>query len=337
MHTAVRSPLVAAATLVGAGVIAISPIAPAPPHVSAQVRLSMAAQPIVLENPVDAFAPVFQSALQGTGALINQVINNPTPILQSVLVNANAYAFALALGGVNAGVALSDAAWATPAAIVVATQQVIKGDVQGALATLHDGIVVPLGNAVDAIDSPVQRILQHQMSVAQQLVKVVPEAVSGVVTATISSIQQVAAAARDAGTGVATSAGTLSPIAVANAITDGAVNVAQVFVSSTIGGTKLAQAYETAATRALAYRSIASAIIAGRQNIADVISVNRRAEAVKAVAAATAVPAITAPAKSTGGASAAVKTVKTVKAKASTTHATKAAGEKKRTTGKPAK
>jgi hypothetical protein len=332
MHTAVRSPFVAAATLVGAGVIAISPIAPAPPHVSA-VRLSMMARPVTLENPVDAFAPVVQSALIGTRVLINEVISSPTPILQNVLLNQNAYVFALATGGLNAGVSLSDAAWATPAAIVVATQQAVQGDVQGALTTLHDGIVVPLGNAVDDIVTPVQRTLQNELYVAQQLVAVVPEAVTGVVNATISSFQQVTTAAVDAGTAVVAAAGTLNPIAVANAITDGTAAVAQTFVSTTIGGTTFVQPYVSYAAQAPAYRSIAQAFVAGRQNIADAISLQRKAVATQALTTAAAVPAITGPATSTGASAA----VKTVKAKASTTHATKAAGEKKRTTGKSAK
>jgi hypothetical protein len=192
--------------------------------------------------------------------------------------------------------------------------------------------VVPLGNAVNDIVTPVQRILQNQLYVAQQLVTVVPEAVTGVVNATISSFQQVTAAAVDAGTAVVAAAGTLNPIAVANAITDGTAEVAQTFVSTTIGGTTL-QPYVTYAAQAPAYGSIAQAFVAGRQNIADAISLQRKAVATQAVSTAAAVPAITGPATSTGASAA----VTTVKAKVSTTQATKAAGEKKRTTGKSAK
>jgi hypothetical protein len=337
MHTAVRSPLVAAATLVGAGAIAVSPVVPAMPDVSAQVRLSVMTRPAMLENPFDTFGPVVESALLGSRALIGDIISSPTPSLQSVLLNQNAHAFALAIGGVNAGVSLSDAAWATPAAIVVATQQVAQGDTQGALATLHDGIVVPLGVAVNDIVEPVQNILQNQLNVAQRLATAVPEAAMGVVMATISSFQQVTAAAVDAGTAVVDAAGKLNPIAVANAITQGAANVAQVFVSTTIGNAEIVNSGATEIKRQSS-NSIAQAFISGRQNIADAILPQRRivaaAVAPLAVTTAAAVPAITGPAKSTG-AGAAVKTVKTVKT--STTQATKAAGEKKRTTGKSAK
>jgi hypothetical protein len=314
MHTVVRSPLVAAATLVGAGVIAISPVTPVMPDVSAQVHLSAATRRLL--NPVDVFAPVFESALLSTGALINDVISSPTPILQTVLLNQNAYAITLGRGGLNAGVALSDAAWATPGSIVLATQQAIQGDAQGALATLHDGIVVPLADAVNDIVTPMQQVLQSQLYIAQQLVTVVPEAAMGVVMATINSFQEVTAAAVDAGSAVANAVATLNPVVVANAITDGAANVAQVFVNTTIGSTKIARA-DASLAAGPSDGSIAQAFLDGRQNIADAISVRTKAQATATVAQAVtttaAAPTTAGPAKSSAG----------------TTHATKAAGAKR--------
>src|SRR5258708_17653257 len=85
MYAAIRSPIVAGVTLVGAGAIAVSPIAANPPDVHLPaVRLTAMARN-GLENPIAVFAPILQMTVQDTQSLLTQESRNPFPIVRAGL------------------------------------------------------------------------------------------------------------------------------------------------------------------------------------------------------------------------------------------------------------
>jgi hypothetical protein len=87
MEVAVRSYLATGVALVGAGVIAVSPVVPKldvehpTPHVSAPVELT------ALENPLEVIAQLVQQSISNAVTLGGKVLADPAPILQQILKN----------------------------------------------------------------------------------------------------------------------------------------------------------------------------------------------------------------------------------------------------------
>ena len=85
MHAAIRPYATGGIALVGASVIAVSPIAPPlpdihlpnPAHVAASVELAAAT----------SYAQVFQEAVANAQALLTTFMANPTPILSQIAKN----------------------------------------------------------------------------------------------------------------------------------------------------------------------------------------------------------------------------------------------------------
>ena len=85
MQTALRPYTTAGVALVGASVIAISPVA-APTAAIEKVR-DTAVELSALVNPIEAFGPVFEATVADLQALGEVIGANPTPILSQILVN----------------------------------------------------------------------------------------------------------------------------------------------------------------------------------------------------------------------------------------------------------
>jgi len=264
--------MIAGVALVGAGAIAVSPVVASPPdiHLPA-VQLSAAMRQAGLENPVTVFAPIFAQTLADAQRVITNSIENPAPIIQSVLLNQSNNAADLVSGLGEGATLLGTAAFDTPTAVAQAARQVMAGDVTGALATLSSVTLQPLQAAAGAVLRSVQDVIDNQLAIASQLVVAVPDAAMRVGTAVVNSIALTTRAVMRAGMGVVTAAATLDPVKVANAFTDGAADVTSVFEQTTIGGSALAQEarLEQVAPRT---PSIVVAVNQGRAEIARAIS-----------------------------------------------------------------
>ncbi|WP_396903665.1 hypothetical protein [Mycolicibacterium phlei] len=89
MHATIRPYVTTGVALVGAGVIAVSTVAPpvldtrlaAPPTIGAAAQLTSAT------NPLDAFAALFERSLENGGGLIEQFLDSPAPVLGQVVTN----------------------------------------------------------------------------------------------------------------------------------------------------------------------------------------------------------------------------------------------------------
>jgi hypothetical protein len=297
--------MIAGVALVGAGAIVISPVVASPPaiHLPA-VQLSAAMRPVGIENPITVFAPIIAQTLTDAQRVITNSIEDPAPILESVLLNQSNNAFDLA-AGVGAGAAvLGTAAFDTPAAIVKAAKQVAAGDPAGALATLSSVTLQPLQTAASAVLQSVQDVIQNQLAIAGRLVVAVPDAAMRVATAVVNSVAQTTRAVVQAGLGVVGAAATLDPVKVVNAFTDGAANVTSVVEQTTIGGPQMVKEEAAKADLAIQPRtpSIAVAVNQGRAEIARAITQPARekeaaaADTTVAAAALVAVPSATQPA-----------------------------------------
>jgi hypothetical protein len=89
MQAAVRSYTTMGVALVGASIVAVSPIAPPLPdiHLPAMNVSSVAVGLSALSNPIAQWAQLVQTALSNAGQLGQTVVANPAPILGQVVTN----------------------------------------------------------------------------------------------------------------------------------------------------------------------------------------------------------------------------------------------------------
>jgi hypothetical protein len=153
MHSAaVRPYFNAGVALVGASVIAVAPLAPAPPHISlpsvrsAEVALSAAA------GPLDAYAQLLHDTFLNVGTLTHQTFQNGVaPLLQQVVVNQLTLVSGLAHAaqGSIAGV---------PPILAEAVGQIASGQIQDATETLGTGIVQTLLPLIVPLLQPINNL-----------------------------------------------------------------------------------------------------------------------------------------------------------------------------------
>ncbi len=87
MQQALRPYATAGVALVGASVIAVSPVTVPPSAIQQELR-DTAVELSALINPIDAFRPVFDATVADLQALGEAIRANPVPILAAILANA---------------------------------------------------------------------------------------------------------------------------------------------------------------------------------------------------------------------------------------------------------
>jgi hypothetical protein len=171
MEVAARSYLAADVAVVGASVIAVSPVVPKPdvqipiPHVSASVELA------ALENPREVIAKLVQQSIDNAGALGGKVLADPLPILQQIFTNqmGNASSLAGALGTfiANTTTAITQD---VPQQLQLAQEAFEQGHITDGLNDLVGAVLLPiLGSGLsnlevfqdifNVIRNPVQNVL----------------------------------------------------------------------------------------------------------------------------------------------------------------------------------
>lgn len=162
MHTAARPWVTTGAALVGASVIAVTPVAPPPPALVPQVHIPEVQMPAVQLSASIADIFTFPAFRQ---YILNQIDDVVT----------------LGIGFARAGAALGQSIALIPETLRTVTQQVLSGDLLGALTTIEAalvGSIVAVGDPIlDAIIERRQRVL----AVQQALQLAVPEAFFDVV------------------------------------------------------------------------------------------------------------------------------------------------------------
>ncbi len=94
MHTAVRPYFTGGIALVGASVIAVSPIAPPPPdiHLPNPAQVAASVELAAFVNPITTLVDVIQTSINNLSTTGGQVLADPFPVLQQLGVNALGYA-----------------------------------------------------------------------------------------------------------------------------------------------------------------------------------------------------------------------------------------------------
>jgi hypothetical protein len=215
VYAAVRPYATAGIALLGAGVIAVSPLAPPMPHIQAVQRAvsSAGVELDAMVNPIERWVQVLSAAGANIGTITQAIIDNPTPILAQVIANqmANAQQFGAALQLNNSQIlgALQNA----PKNLQAAQGLLQAGDITGAVTWVNDKIVVPIvtGVLMNASDSltPLVNMSQEFATVMAQIPAEGPLYGSAFMTAVlpmtyplVSAVNALAQTTQDVVTGV---------------------------------------------------------------------------------------------------------------------------------------
>ncbi|WP_431237293.1 hypothetical protein ACQ86B_21150 [Mycolicibacterium aichiense] len=146
MNVAVRPYATAGVALVGASVIAISPLAPPLPDAHALQRSisSVGVELSAAVNPIENWVQVFQQSAANLGELGQQFAADPAPILSQVVANQLASLKALQTAYTNDAANLKQIFESVPGALETARGQLQSGDIVGAFDTFNNTVVIPL-------------------------------------------------------------------------------------------------------------------------------------------------------------------------------------------------
>jgi hypothetical protein len=148
MHQAVRSYLATGVAVAGAGVIAVSPVAPLPPDIAERAQSSAGVALSALANPIDGYAAAFTTALKNAEALTARIAADPAPILSNIVRNQINGVAGIATFAEVFGSGVITALAETPEQLQSAVDKFTAGDVSGALETVVQTVLGPIVNGV---------------------------------------------------------------------------------------------------------------------------------------------------------------------------------------------
>lgn len=148
MQQAVRSYLAAGVAFAGAGVIAVSPIAPLPPDITERAQSSAGVALSALANPIDGYAAAFTAALKNVEDLTARIAADPAPILSNIVRNQVNSAAGIATFAEVFGSSVITALAESPEQLQSAVDKFTAGDVTGALQTVLQTVLGPVVNGV---------------------------------------------------------------------------------------------------------------------------------------------------------------------------------------------
>ena len=180
MNAAVRPYATAGVALLGASVIAISPLAPPMPGVQAMQRAvsSVAVELSASANPIENWVQLFKKSGANLGAIGQQIADSPAPIRSQIVANQIASLKALQTAfNDNVGTPLKLVFDGAPGAIDTARGQLQSGDITGAFDTINNSIVIPLALAgVQAVSDSTVPLVSTVNNFAKAFAKL-PDAV----------------------------------------------------------------------------------------------------------------------------------------------------------------
>ncbi len=230
MQLTMKPYITAGVALVGASVIAVTPIAPHP-DLSPPPAIALAAS---IDNPITVFKPVVNAA----GDLIRETLQaefaDPFPILRQVFANQRFTVQKLLQAIDDGGAAIGELVAGLPAALNAAGAILRTGDVNGAIDSLVASGLMPILNFISGVTVPLQEAAQRPFAVGQALVGAAFE--TGLAL-TVALTQTFIGIGFPVGTtpvlqnlvtvteSVLRSIGTLNPINIINAVQNGVADV----------------------------------------------------------------------------------------------------------------
>ncbi|ODR22448.1 hypothetical protein [Mycolicibacterium porcinum] len=183
MNLALRPYATAGIALVGASVIAATPLAPPAPDVHLPALPSQASVELsAFTNPLDTWASVVTATIADVGALGQAIAENPAPILRQVIANQTANATKLA--GIGQAVATAIGGLLDPSSpsssvslLRQAVSQAAAGDVADAIDSVYSALIVSPAFSVGFPLLGTFDVINGMTTNAQKFVAMVPNLV----------------------------------------------------------------------------------------------------------------------------------------------------------------
>ncbi|WP_354525980.1 hypothetical protein [Mycolicibacterium sp. 624] len=182
--------------LIGASVIALSPIVVTPQqvHLPTIPVSSIATTLTASVDPISEWVQVLTTTFNNISALGQQVWANPAPILNQIIINQIGYANIISTALGAAGNSFVTTLTELPQALRHAAQELAAGQISGALTTAFQAmlnLVVNPGMAL--MQSPIFSIPGQVMQNLTNVVKMLPEVITGMgfsVLGTVGGVQR---------------------------------------------------------------------------------------------------------------------------------------------------
>ncbi len=189
MQGAVRPYVTAGVALVGASVIAVSPVAPPVPDikVAATPNMSTAMQLASTSNPLLALSQLVGNSLNSASGLFGQFAASPAPILSQVLVNQSANFDLVALTAQQIATLLPDLVEQVGTDLQKIASQLGAGDIVGAAETLNQTLLIA-GLPLLGLIGPPLTILQNTTQNVANVFAKLPENVFPVLMAALGPV-----------------------------------------------------------------------------------------------------------------------------------------------------
>jgi hypothetical protein len=196
MQTFTRTSMTSGVALIGASVIALSPIVVTPQqvHLPAIPVSSIATTLTASVDPISEWVQVLTTTFNNISTLGQQVWSNPAPILAQIIANQIGYANTISTALGAAGNSFVTALTALPPALREAAQQLAAGQISGALNTAFQAmlnLVVNPGMAL--MQSPIFSIPGQVLQNLTNVVKLLPDVIVGLglsALTTVSGVQR---------------------------------------------------------------------------------------------------------------------------------------------------
>ncbi|AQT78862.1 hypothetical protein B1R94_05690 [Mycolicibacterium litorale] len=219
--------------LLGASVIAMSPLTPVMPEIQAMQRTvsSVGVQLSASVNPIENWLQVFQKSAANLGAIGQQIVDSPAPILSQIVANQIASLTTLQTALANSATNLRQIIESIPGAIDTARGQLQGGHIVDAFNTLNNTVVIPFAlTALQAVSDSTVPLVNTVNNFAKAFATL-PNAVFQVVLPMtfplVSTINVAVQATQDVYDGVVAS----NPSAVINTLVNLPANLANGFLN----------------------------------------------------------------------------------------------------------
>lgn len=147
MQLAARPYLAAGVSLLGAGAIAISPVAPPMPDITVPAISSAAVNLSAATDPIQAYVDLFTNTFTNVQARIGDELADPVPILRQVVANQIDSATEIAAALQKAGASLAKSIdpsnpLSFPAKFRDAFEELSAGNIEGAVAAVWQAVLI---------------------------------------------------------------------------------------------------------------------------------------------------------------------------------------------------
>ncbi len=183
MQLSMKPYITAGVALVGASVIAVTPIAPHP-DLSPPPAVALTTS---IENPITVFKPVVIEAGEWLNQTIRSEIADPLPILRQILANQRYTVDQLAQAIRAGGAAIGELVEGLPAALKEAGSLIGQGKINAAIDSLLLSGLNPIMNLIYGVWTPLQPMLERPFKVGQAMVPALFDVGLSVVLATVAS------------------------------------------------------------------------------------------------------------------------------------------------------